>query len=124
MKHTRIIATTLALALPLLAAATGAFHLDLVDSHPKADQVVETSPAEIWLKFSVEPDMEQTSFSIRGPAGTVELGEIVKGDSPEIIKAPVTASLAPGSYTLSWVGAPMDDHPVRGRYSFEVAAHR
>lgn len=124
MKNTRTLAAAVALALPFLAAATGVLHLELVDSYPEAEQVLETSPTEIWLQFSVEPDMEQTSFSVRGPEGSVELGEIVTGDAPEVIKASVAAPLAPGSYTLSWVGAPMDDHPVRGRYTFEVAAQQ
>lgn len=124
MKKPRTLAAIAALALPFLAAGTGAFHLELVDSHPEAEQVLEASPSEIWLQFSVEPDMSQTSFSVRGPDGNVELGDIVAGDAPEIIEAPVAASLAPGTYTLSWVGAPMDDHPVRGRYTFEVAAQR
>lgn len=124
MKKSRTLVAAIALALPFLAAGTGAFHLELVDSHPEAEQVLEASPSEIWLQFSVEPDMSQTSFSVRGPDGNVELGDIVAGDAPEIIEAPVAASLAPGTYTLSWVGAPMDDHPVRGRYTFEVAAQR
>lgn len=124
MKKPRTLAALAALALPFLAAGTGVFHLELVDSHPEAEQVLEASPSEIWLQFSVEPDMSQTSFSVRGPDGNVELGDVVAGDAPEIIKAPVAASLAPGTYTLSWVGAPMDDHPVRGRYTFEVAAQQ
>ena len=124
MKKTRTLAAVVALALPFLAAGTSVFHLELVDSHPQAEEVLDASPSEIWLQFSAEPDMEQTSFSVRGPDGGVELGDIVVGDTPETIKAPVAGSLAPGTYTLSWVGAPMDDHPVRGRYTFEVAAAR
>lgn len=125
MKKTPVVAAVAALALPTLVAAwSGALHLELVDSYPEAEQVLEESPAEIWLRFSVQPDMEQTSFSVRGPDGAVELGEIVTGDSPEVIEAPVAAPLATGEYTLSWVGAPVDDHPVRGRYTFQVSAQR
>ncbi len=124
MKMKRSLMAAVALALPFLAAGTALFHLELVASYPEAEEVLQASPNEIWLQFSVQPDMEQTSFSVRGAAGRVELGDIVAGDSPEIIKAPVAGTLAPGTYTLSWVGAPMDDHPVRGRYTFEVAAAR
>ncbi len=124
MKKTHILLALGALASPLLLTGSAALHLELVDSYPEAEQVLEESPPEIWLQFSVQPDMEQTSFSVRGPAGAVELGEIVTGDSPEVIKAPVATSLAAGEYTLSWVGAPMDDHPVRGRYTFQVAARK
>lgn len=113
-----------ALALPLLLAASAPLHLELVDSHPKADAVVEEPPTEIWLRFSVEPDMEQTSFSVRGPSGAVELGEIAKGEGPEVIRAALVEPMGDGEYTLSWVGAPADDHPVRGRYTFTIATLR
>lgn len=112
------------LALPLFLVASTPLHLDLVDSFPKEDQVLSESPTEMWLKFSVQPDMEQTSFSVRGADARVELGEIVVGESPEIIHAVVEGELAAGEYTLSWVGAPMDDHAVRGRFTFTVQAQR
>jgi methionine-rich copper-binding protein CopC len=110
--------------LPLTLAAALPMHLELVDSYPKEEQVLTESPAEIWLRFSVAPDMEQTSFSVRGPDGSVELGTIAVGDASEVIRATVTGELGAGEYTLSWVGAPPDDHAVRGRYTFTVAAAR
>ena len=100
------------------------FHLELTDSFPKADEVLKSSPGEMWLEFSVVPDLARTSFSVRGPAGKVELGAIAVGDSPKTVRAKVTAPLPDGEYTLSWVGAPMRDHTVRGRYSFTVAVGR
>lgn len=109
------------LLIPVLAAAGGAFHLELVDSFPKADAVVHEAPSQIWLQFSVAPDMEQTSFAVRGADGNIELGEITVGESPEVIQAAVAQPLEDGEYTLSWVGAPVDDHPVRGRYTFTVS---
>jgi len=121
LRHALPVLAVLALAPALVASR--ALHLELVDSHPKADAVVET-PSEIWLKFSVAPDLEQTSFSVRGAAGNVELGEIAVGESAEVIRARVAQPLADGEYLLSWVGAPADDHPVRGRYAFTVQAAR
>lgn len=110
--------------LPLALAAAVPMHLELVDSYPEEAQVLTDSPAEIWLRFSVAPDMEQTSFSVRGPDGSVDLGEIAAGDEAEVIRATVVGELEAGEYTLSWVGAPPDDHAVRGRYTFSVAAAR
>lgn len=108
------------LALPLILVAWTTFHLDLVDSLPKEDQVLEEAPEVVWLEFSAAPDMSRSSFSIRGPEGGVELGDIKTGEKEEVIQARVVGEMPAGTYTLSWVGAPMDDHTVRGRFEFTV----
>lgn len=106
--------------LPLILGAWTTFHLDLVDSLPKEDQVLEEAPEVVWLEFSAAPDMSRSSFSIRGPEGGVELGEMEVGDKEEVIRARVVGDMPAGAYTLSWVGAPMDDHTVRGRFEFTI----
>lgn len=116
----RISLVTLALALSLPLVGWAAFHLELTASHPEADGTVVEAPAEIWLQFSVAPDTAQSSFSVRGPDGSLELGDIVLGEEPEILRAQVKGAMPSGEYTVSWVGAPLDDHPVRGRYKFSV----
>jgi len=115
--------TTLVLALAVLVGWT-AFHLELNGSFPEADATVAESPAEIWLEFSVAPDMARTSFSVRGPVGNVELGEVVNGAKPEVVKAAVKGPMPAGTYTVSWAGAPANDHVVRGRFTFTVQADR
>lgn len=109
-----------AVAFSLGALAWTAFHLDIVDSYPKPDQTLEGPPAEVWLEFSTAPDQMRSSFSVRGPAGAVELGAVAAGATPKILRADVKGPLAPGSYTVSWVGAPPGDHAVRGRFAFTV----
>lgn len=108
------------LAAPLILGAWTIFHLDLVDSLPKEDQVLQEAPEVVWLEFSAAPDMSRSSFSIRGPAGGVELGEMEAGDKDEVIRARVVGDMPAGTYTLSWVGAPVDDHTVRGRFEFTI----
>jgi methionine-rich copper-binding protein CopC len=112
-----------AVALLVLAGWTTP-HLELTASNPAADAVLAEAPAEIWLRFSVVPDMAETTFSVEGPEGPVALGEISAADEPEIVRADVEGSMPEGHYTLSWVGAPLDDHAVRGRFSFAVKAAR
>ncbi len=123
--QTRIPVSALAaLAIPFLLTAATSFHIEVTASFPEADQELEASPDQIWIQFSVVPDMEQTSFSVRGANGRVALGEIRVGDAPEIITAEVSSPLAAGEYTLSWVGAAADDHPERGRFAFTVGETR
>ena len=108
------------LCVPLVLVAASPFHLDLIDSFPAEDEVITEAPGTFWLEFSAPPDMERSSFSVRGPDGAVALGDLVKGDKEEVVQAAVEGELAPGTYMLSWVAAPMDDHAVRGRFEFTV----
>ena len=112
------------IAMPLLLGAWTLFHIELVDSLPKADQVLDAAPQEIWLKFSTNPDTARSTFSIRGPAGGVDLGEVVMDaeDDPTVLRAVWEGEVPPGSYTVSWVAAPMEDHAVRGRFSFTIGS--
>ena len=68
----------------------------------------------------------RTSFSVRGPGGDVSLGDVTQGEGDEakVLRAEVTGPMPPGSYTVSWVGAPPDDHPVRGRFGFSIEEAR
>lgn len=116
-------AAALLLATTALLGSTP-FHLELNDSFPEADAVLDEAPTEIWLEFSVAPDRERSSFSVRGPGGNVELGEVAAGDEPEVLEATVIGAMPPGVYTVSWVGAPEGDHTVRGRFAFTIHAQR
>jgi methionine-rich copper-binding protein CopC len=100
-------------AVTLILGAWTTFHLDLVDSLPKEDQVLEEAPEVVWLEFSAAPDMSRSSFSIRGPEGGVELGEMEAGDEEEVIRARVVGEMPAGR-------APIDDHTVRGRFDFTI----
>ena len=114
--------TMLVAAIPALAVLLGwtVRHLELSDSFPKADAVLEAAPTVIWLEFSVAPDLARSSFSVRGPAGNVELAQITTGDKPLVLKADVKGAMPAGAYTVSWAGAPPSDHVVRGRFTFTV----
>lgn len=122
MRMPRALAALFTLASVTVLVGWSPFHIELNASFPEADQEMSESPAEMWLEFSVPTDLERSSFSVRGPEGSVDLGEVSIGDSPSILRADVMAALAPGKYTVSWVAAPMDDHAVRGRYAFTVAS--
>jgi methionine-rich copper-binding protein CopC len=82
--------------------------------------VLQDGPTEIWLHFNVLPDLEKTSFSVAGPHGEVELGDITADEDPTVVRASVAGEMPAGNYWLAWVGAPMDDEAVRGRFSFSI----
>jgi methionine-rich copper-binding protein CopC len=115
--------------IPLIAGLLGAwtlFHIELEDSFPKADQALDTAPTEIWLKFTTEPDTAESTFSVRGPEGAVALGAIMVDPEKDssVLHAAVEGAVPAGSYTVSWVAAPLGDHAVRGRFNFTVSGNR
>ena len=118
MSIRRTIPALLILSLALIGWTT--FHLELVASLPDEDEVMQEPPEVVWLEFTAAPDLTRSSFSIRGPDGVVELGDIQAGDKPEVMSAAVVGQMQAGSYTISWVGAPADDHSVRGRFDFTI----
>ena len=112
------------LTLGLLAASAvligaSSFHLTLIDSKPREDAVVAESPSEIWLRFNQALDVTKCGIGVRGPNGTVELAKVTLTDSVSM-SAEIPTPLPPGEYTVSWLGTPLADHAVRGRYKFTV----
>ena len=118
MNARRTIPALLVLSLMLVGWST--FHLEIVASVPDEDEVLQEAPEVVWLEFTAAADLARSSFSIRGPDGTVELGDIEAGDTDEVIRAAVLGEMPAGAYTVSWVGAPVDDHTVRGRFDFTI----
>jgi copper transport protein len=114
----------LGLPIGLVVASTvligaSSFHLTLIDSKPREDAVVAESPSEIWLRFNQALDVTKCGIGVRGPKGAVELAKVTLTDSVSM-SANIPAALPPGEYTVSWLGTPLDDHAVRGRYKFTV----
>lgn len=124
MRIPRALAVLFTLASVAVLVGWAPFHIELNASFPESDQDLSESPTEMWLEFSVPTDMERSSFSVRGPEGSVELGDISTDESDSTLRADVMAALVPGKYTVSWVAAPLDDHSVRGRFAFTVASSR
>ena len=106
-----------ALALPVAAR----LHLTLVDSSPREDAVLAEPPREIVLKFNESLDPERRAVSLRGPAGPVAMGPVRSVADTLAFAANINATLAPGTYTVSWLAASPNDPTIRGRYSFSVA---
>jgi len=111
---------------PLLLGASIVYHIELRDSLPKADQILNEAPQEIWLEFTVPPDTSRSTFSVRGPAGGVQLDTVRwnADDDPKVLRARVEGEMPPGDYIISWVAAPVDDHGGRGRIRFTIGEGR
>jgi methionine-rich copper-binding protein CopC len=114
-------------ALPLAAAlalsATAALaHPHIVAATPAQDGQVSGSPKAIKIKFNEAPFAKFSGISVKDAAGKdVKLGAttVDPADKTQLV-APVTQTLAPGVYKVTWKASGSDTHKVDGSYSFTV----
>ena len=99
---------------------SAALHLRLTKSEPADSSVVATAPTEIKLWYSQKPQLRLSRVTLTGPSGEVTTGAIVQ-DSV-MLRAPITGTMTPGAYTVSWLTASSDGHPIRGTIRFRVGS--
>lgn len=116
--RTRVLLVIAALVvLPRIAAA----HEGLRSSIPAKGAVLQAVPAFLRLTFTNRPDLRFTRVQLRGPTGQDVALDPSTVDSATVI-APISGTLIPGIYTVAWQVAGADGHPVRGQFSFTIAA--
>jgi putative copper export protein/methionine-rich copper-binding protein CopC len=116
---------TLSLVLTLLVIlpAPGLAHGALQRAAPGDGDHLSTAPRELRLTFTEDVELAFARLALTGPSGAVELGELrVAPDSTRVLVGQIRGLLVAGTYTVQWQVAGDDGHPVRGSYSFTVAA--
>lgn len=124
LRRTVLAASVAALALATAprTGAGAAMHLRLTGSVPAKDSTVATAPAVLRLTYSQVPNLKLSRVTLAGTAGAVSTGTITLGtgaDSTTLL-VPVTGRMTPGSYTVSWLTASSDGHPIKGTFGFKV----
>ena len=96
-------------------------HARLTRSEPAASARLAVTPTAIRLWFSEAPEVSLSRVTLKDSAGTaVPLG-VVSGDSSKLgIEARIGRALVPGAYTVNWLIAGRDGHPITGAYTFLV----
>ena len=118
----RLIATLLAGAVVLWPAVLWA-HARLTRSEPGAKTELAVVPTVIRLWFSEAPEVALTSITLKDSTGVaVPLGLVARDSSKLGVRAPITAPLKPGRYTVGWRVAGSDGHPISGSFTFLVLA--
>jgi hypothetical protein len=103
----------------VLAAAL--FHLKLERSLPAKDAVLATAPTALSLWYSQTPNLSVTRVTLTGPNGAVATGKPTLASAPKSpVMVPITGAMPAGKYTVNWVTASSDGHPIKGSYGFTV----
>ncbi len=112
-----MLATTL---LALVVAPVGYAHANLTATTPANDAVLDSSPAQVTLRFS-EP-VETAFGSVRvfdGEARRVDDGRTIR-PSPDEVAVGIDHELPQGTYTVAWRVVSADAHPIHGAFVFHV----
>lgn len=107
-----------------MTAASRVPHGALKSSAPSDKARLTKIPSELRLTFNEAPELALTRIALSDSTGArVELGKLsVAGIDNVTVIAPVLGSFAQGRYTVSWEMAGPDGHPIRGAFTFTIAA--
>lgn len=117
----RTVGTLFALALVLPAQQASA-HPRLIKSTPIADAHVAAAPTEISVAFNEKVTVALSKLSLVDAAQKPVALDSVHSAATEgtTLSAKTTGKLAAGRYTVKWMAAGSDGHPMRGEFSFVV----
>jgi copper transport protein len=112
---------TLVVALVGLILASTAFaHSTLIGTSPRADAVVQESPAEVVLEFNEPVETALGSIRVFNAEGErVDLEEIMRPSGPEVAVG-LEDDLENGTYTVAWRAISADSDPINGAFVFHV----
>jgi methionine-rich copper-binding protein CopC len=105
------------------AASAANAHPKLESSDPAADATISSAPKEIRLNFSEGVLSKFSGIELKDEAGkSIATGESATDpkDKKQLI-VPVTATLTPSRYTVTWHAVSDDTHRVEGKFSFKLA---
>jgi len=97
-------------------------HATLLRSEPAKDGTITTSPDRIYLVFSEEVEPSLGGIRLVGPGGrTVTLKPTGDPRNVSALVAPVTTTLAAGTWRVEWRIVSEDGHPIDGDFTFTLA---
>jgi methionine-rich copper-binding protein CopC len=113
----------------LLAAAAMVATTSLADAHavlksagPAPGSVVKAAPKVVRIQFNEAIELGFTGVDITNEKGEKQATGAPStnpSDKAQLI-VPLTATLAPGKYTVAWHAVGDDTHRTEGKYNFEV----
>ena len=104
----------------LVLVSTAFAHSTLIGTTPRADAVVDESPAEVVLEFNEPVETALGSIRVFNAEGErVDLDEIRRPSGPEVAVG-LEDDLENGTYTVAWRAISADSDPINGAFVFHV----
>lgn len=99
-------------------------HTELEATDPKADSVLDASPAAVTLEYTTAVQLAFSTVTVRsaGAGGVVAGGRPahLADDRRDVLVLPLNEPLPPGGYTVAWTTAGPDGHRISGEFGFRV----
>ena len=96
-------------------------HALVLESSPRADDVLRAAPARIFLRFNSRIEQGLSGITVTGPGGgPIPLPVSAADRAPNELSAPVPP-LPPGQYLVRWKVLSADGHVTVGAFRFSVA---
>ena len=99
-------------------------HTELKATDPKADGVLDASPAAVTLTYTTVVRLALSTVTVRsaGEDGARVAGRLayLADDRRDVLVLPLDEPLPPGSYTVAWTTAGPDGHRISGEFGFRV----
>ncbi len=114
-------AAALAAALVLVTGADPAgAHATLIGTAPAADELLESPPEAVELRFDEPVETVEGAVRVFGPDGDrVDTGTVEAADGGATLRAPVDGD-ARGTYTVSWRVTSEDSHTLTGSFVYHL----
>jgi hypothetical protein len=118
----RILASLLCAAMLAWSGAAAA-HAKLVRSKPAAEAELGAAPKAVTLWFNETPEADFSNVKVLDAAGQVIVdGAPVATQDRKALELTLSATLAPGSYTVRYRVIAVDGHVLEGSFTFRVVA--
>jgi len=117
------LAGVLTLLVLVVVPAPAAAHGILLESTPKAGEIVPPGLRVLDLRFNARVESRLSKLRLAGPSGEdVPLSEEPANSARPGRLAATPPPLAPGAYTVRWQIFTGDGHLSHGRFSFQVGS--
>lgn len=117
-----VAAALFALALVLLGAVPASAHAELVETDPAEGAVVETAPETITLTFNEPVRLTSQEIAVYDATGEPVASTAGANGTDVTVRLTDAATLADGTYVVSWNVLSGDGHPISGALTFSVGS--
>jgi copper resistance protein C len=108
-------------ALPLWSPRLAGAHALVLESSPRADEILRVAPARIFLRFNSRIEGALSRVTVTGPGSRpIPLPVAAPAAAPNELSVPIT-TLSPGQYLLRWKVLSADGHVTEGALRFTLA---